>query len=48
MTSPMTRQDVEILLKYLTKATVPPAEQDQFIHAVERLAALLDKVRTAA
>lgn len=44
----MTRQDIEILLRYLTKATVPMADQDAFIKAVERLEALLHKGRVAA
>lgn len=44
----MTRQDVEILLKYLTKATVPLADQDAFLHAVERLESLLHKGSVAA
>jgi hypothetical protein len=44
----MTRADIEILLRYLTKATVPQADQDRFIHAVERLQALLGKVSAAA
>jgi len=44
----MTRQDIEILLKYLVKATVIPTEHDAFIRAVERLEALLNKARTAA
>jgi hypothetical protein len=39
----MTRQDVELLLKYLMKTPVLPNDQDQFIQAVERLAALLNK-----
>lgn len=39
----MTRQDVELLLKYLTKTPVLPGDHDEFIRAVERLAALLDK-----
>ena len=44
----MTRKDIEILLKYLTKATVPMADQDAFIQAVHRLEALLNKAKTAA
>lgn len=44
----MTRADVEILLQYLMKATVPQADQDRFIQAVERLQALLGKVSVAA
>jgi hypothetical protein len=44
----MTRRDVEILLKYLTKVPVPPNEHDQFIQAVERLEALLRKGKQRA
>ena len=48
MASPMTRTDIEILLKYLTKATVPLADQDRFIKAVEHLESLLRKGNKAA
>jgi hypothetical protein len=44
----MTRQDVELLLKYLVKTPVLPTDQDQFIQAVERLAALLNKGKQRA
>lgn len=44
----MTRADIEILLRYLMKATVPMADQDAFIQAVQRLEALLHKAKTAA
>lgn len=44
----MTRQDVELLLKYLTKTPVLPNDHDEFIRAVERLAALLDKEKQRA
>jgi hypothetical protein len=44
----MTRADIEILLQYLVKATVPLADQDRFIQAVERLNALLGKDSVAA
>jgi hypothetical protein len=44
----MTRRDVEILLKYLTKVPVPPTEHDEFIRAVERLEALLHKAKQVA
>jgi hypothetical protein len=44
----MTRQDIEILLKYLVKVPVIPTEHDAFIRAVEHLESLLHKARTAA
>lgn len=44
----MTRADIEILLKYLVKVVVPPADHDDFIQAVERLEALLHKAQNAA
>lgn len=44
----MTRADIEILLRYLTKATVPMADQDAFLQAVAHLEALLHKRSAAA
>lgn len=44
----MTQQDIDILLKYLVKAVVPPADHDTFLKAVERLAALRNKAIRAA
>ena len=45
---PMTEQDIQILLKYLVKATVIPTEHDEFIRAVERLESLLRKAQRVA
>lgn len=44
----MTHADIEILLKYLVKVVVPPADHDDFIQAVERLEALLHKGKKVA
>jgi len=44
----MTHADIEILLKYLVKVVVPPADHDDFIKAVERLEALLHKAKKVA
>jgi|DEB3_MinimDraft_2_1074329.scaffolds.fasta_scaffold27818_2 hypothetical protein len=44
----MTEQDIQILLKYLVKATVIPTEHDEFIRAVERLESLLRKAQRVA
>jgi hypothetical protein len=44
----MTHADIEILLKYLVKVVVPPADHDEFIRAVERLEALLYKGKKVA
>jgi hypothetical protein len=44
----MTQQDLDILLKYLVKAVVPPNDHDSFLKAVERLAALRTKAIQAA
>lgn len=44
----MTKADVEILLKYLVKAVVPPNDHEAFILAVERLAALQIKAKKVA
>lgn len=48
MGSPMTRADIEILLKYLYKVVVPAADHDQYIQAVERLEALIRKEKKVA
>ena len=44
----MTQQDLDILLKYLVKAVVPPNDHDSFLKAVEQLAALRIKANQAA
>jgi len=44
----MTQQDLDILLKYLVKAVVPPNDHESFLKAVERLAALRSKVIQAS
>lgn len=44
----MTQQDLDILLKYLVKAVVPPNDHDAFLKAVERLASLRSKEIRAA
>lgn len=48
VSSPMTRSDIEILLKYLYKVVVPAADHDKYIQAVERLEALLNKGKKVA
>lgn len=44
----MTQQDLDILLKYLVKAVVPPNDHDAFLKAVEQLASLRSKEIRAA
>lgn len=44
----MDRHAVETLLYFLSKVYVPPAQQDQFLSAVQQLEALLNKQNRAA
>lgn len=44
----MTREDIDILLKYLIKSIVPQADHDAFLTAVAKLEALKTKAKTAA
>jgi hypothetical protein len=44
----MTEQDLDIILEYLQKATVPAADHDAFFRAFERLRAIRYKEKQAA
>jgi hypothetical protein len=44
----MTEQDIDIILEYLQKATVPAADHDAFFRAFERLRAIRYKEKQAA
>lgn len=44
----MTAADIEILVRYLQKAVVPPADQEAFMRAFQKLLALQNKAFAAA
>lgn len=48
VTNLMERHAIETLLYFLSKVYVPPAQQDQFLTAVQQLESLLIKADRAA